>query len=83
VSPGAGDGKREYQLTIQGIAFGSDQEILEALSEFTRNLNRSAYYKEAKVQTTLKSIGYSKVAAEFKILAKLGEGVSMPLGVSS
>jgi len=83
VSPGPGEGKREYQLTIQGIAFGSDQEILAALSDFTRNLNRSAYYKEAKVQTTLKSIGYSKGAAEFKILAKLGEGVSMPLGVSS
>jgi cell division ATPase FtsA len=83
VSSGSGGGKREYQLIIQGIAFGSDQEILAALSEFTRNLNRSAYYKEAKVQTTLKSIGYSKGAAEFKILAKLGEGVSMPLGVSS
>jgi len=83
VSHSPGEGKREYQLTIQGIAFGSDQEILAALSEFTRNLNRSAYYKEAKVQTTLKSIGYSKGAAEFKILAKLGEGVSMPLGVSS
>jgi len=84
VSPGLGAGKREYQLTIQGIAFGSDQEILAAISEFAGKLNQSAYFKEAKVQTTLKNIEYTKRAAEFKILAKLrDDGTGLPLGVSS
>jgi len=82
VSPGPGDGKREYQLIIQGTAFGSDQEILATLSEFTKSLNRSPFFKEAKVQTTLKSTEYSKGAAEFKILAKLGEGVTRAPGMS-
>ena len=76
---GKEDGKRDYQMVIEGIVFGSDQEIMATLSDFTRTLNRSQYFKEAKVQTTLKSKVYSKGAAEFKILARLGEG-STPTG---
>jgi hypothetical protein len=76
-------GKREFQLTIQGLIFGSDQEIITTLSEFAKDLNRSSFFKEAKVQATLKSIEYSKGAAEFKILTKLREGDSPSLGGSS
>ena len=65
------------------MVFGSDQEIIATLSEFTKSLNRSPFFKEAKVQTTLKSTEYSKGAAEFKILAKLREGAGPSLGVSS
>ena len=54
-----------------------------AISEFAGKLNQSAYFKEAKVQTTLKSIEYTKRAAEFKILAKLRDGTDLSLGVSS
>jgi len=77
------EGKRDYQLVIQGIAFGSDQEIIATLSDFTQNLNRSNYFKEAKVQATLKVTEYLKGAAEFKVLAKLGEGPSTVPRVSS
>ena len=76
-------GKREFQLTIQGLIFGSDQEIIATLSGFARDLNRSSFFKEAKVQNTLKSTEYSKGAAEFKILAKLREGAGPSLGGSS
>ena len=37
-------GKREFQLTIQGLLFGSNQEIIATLSEFTKNLNRSIFF---------------------------------------
>jgi type IV pilus assembly protein PilM len=67
-------GRRDYQLRIQGLIFGSDQEIIATLSEFTRTLNRSSFFQEAKVQTTLKSTEYSKGAAEFKIQTRLKEG---------
>jgi len=77
-----GGRKREYQLIIQGTAFGSDQEILAALAEFTNRLNRSPFFKEAKVQTTSKSTEYTKGAAEFKILATLREGAGPFWGVS-
>lgn len=76
-------GKGEFQLTIQGLIFGSDQEIIATLSEFAKNLNRSSYFKEAKVQTTSKNTEYSKEAAEFKILTKLREGAGPSLGGSS
>ncbi len=76
-------GKREFQLTIQGLIFGSDQEIIATLSGFAKALNRSSFFKEAKVQTTLKSTEYSKGAAEFKILTKLREGAGPSLGGSS
>jgi type IV pilus assembly protein PilM len=76
-------GTREFQLTIQGIIFGADQEIIATLSNFTRNLNRSSFFKEAKVLTTLKSAEYSKGAAEFKIQARLREGADPSWGVSS
>jgi hypothetical protein len=45
-------------------------------------LNRSHFFKEAKVQTSLKSSQYSRGAAEFKIQAKLGEGQGPSQGVS-
>jgi Tfp pilus assembly protein PilN len=77
------EGKRKFQLTIQGLLFGSDQEIIATLSEFVRSLNRSKFFKEAKVQTTLKSTEYSKGAAEFKILARLREEVGPTPGDSS
>jgi type IV pilus assembly protein PilM len=80
---GSEERKRVYQLTIQGIVFGSDQEIIATLSEFTRTLNQSSFFKEAKVQATLKSSEYSKGAAEFKVLAKLREGAGPSSGVSS
>ncbi len=76
-------GKLEFQLTIQGLIFGSDQEIIATLSDFTKLLNRSSFYKEAKVRTTLKSKEYSKGAAEFTITAKLREGTARSLGGSS
>lgn len=66
--------KGEYQLVVQGVVFGSDREIIETLSEFTGRLNRSAYFKEAKVQMTLKSNEYLKAAAEFTVLSKIGAG---------
>jgi Tfp pilus assembly protein PilN len=66
--------KSEYRLFLQGIAFGSDQEIFATLTEFIGNLNRSNFFKEAKVQKTLKSLEYSKSAAEYEILAKFEEG---------
>lgn len=73
-----GSGKEErradYALIIQGIVFGSDQEIIATLSAFAGNLNRSNYFREAKVQMTLKVKDYAKAAAEFKLLARLGEG---------
>ncbi len=68
------EGKGDYQLVIQGIVFGSDQEIIVTLSDFTEKLNRSDYFKEAKVQMTLKSTEFAKAAAEFKVLAKIGAG---------
>ena len=71
--------KREFQLTIQGLIFGSDQEMIVALSEFAKNLNRSSFIKEAKVQTTLKSTEYSREVAEFKILARFREEVGQSL----
>jgi type IV pilus assembly protein PilM len=75
---GTEKGKKEYHFLIQGLIFGSDQEIIATLSAFTKDLNRSSFFKEARVQTTIKVTDYSKGAAEFKILAKLREG-----GVSS
>jgi type IV pilus assembly protein PilM len=75
--------KREYPLTIQGLIFGSDNEIIATLSEFVRVLNRSPFFREAKVQATLKSKEYTRGAAEFKIQAKLGEGTGSTFGVSS
>ncbi|MBI4765839.1 MAG: type IV pilus assembly protein PilM [Deltaproteobacteria bacterium] len=77
-----GKEKREYPLTVQGLVFGSDQEIIATLSGFVQVLNRSPFFKEAKVQTSLKSNQYSRGAAEFKIQAKLGEGPGRSLGVS-
>lgn len=71
---GKDEGIGSYQLVIQGIVFGSDQEIISTLSDFTQSLNRSDYFKESKVQMTLKSRDYSKGAAEFKILARVGDG---------
>lgn len=68
------EGDRAYQLVIQGIVFGSDQEIISTLSDFTQKLNRSDFFKESKVQMTLKSHDYSKGAAEFRILAGVGDG---------
>jgi type IV pilus assembly protein PilM len=73
-------GKREFQLTIQGLIFGSDQEIIATLSAFARDLNRSSFFKEAKVQNTLKSTEYSKGAAEFKIMTKFREGAGWSSG---
>ena len=57
VQPGISIGKekREYPLTVQGLVFGSDQEIINTLSGFVQVLNRSHFFKEAKVQTSLKS----------------------------
>ncbi len=77
-----GKEKREYPLTVQGLIFGSDQEIIETLSGFVQVLNRSPFFKEAKVQTSLKNNQYSRGAAEFKIQAKLGEGPGPSSGVS-
>ncbi|MBA4394650.1 MAG: hypothetical protein C0407_13950, partial [Desulfobacca sp.] len=67
----------DYQLIVQGVVFGSDQEIIATLSDFTERLNRSDYFKEAKVQMTLKSTDFSKAAAEFKVLAKIGPGPNL------
>jgi type IV pilus assembly protein PilM len=72
----------EYQVVLQGVTFGSDQEILATLTAFTGNLNRSHFFKEAKVQKTKKIFEYSKNAAEYEILAKLGEGVNRKPGMS-
>jgi hypothetical protein len=66
------DTKGDYNITIQGVIFGSDQEIIETLSVFTGKLNRTNYFKEAKVQMTLKNKEFNKAAAEFTVLAKLG-----------
>ncbi|MHB8842969.1 MAG: type IV pilus assembly protein PilM [Candidatus Aquicultor sp.] len=78
--PNTEKGKREFQLTIEGLIFGSDQQIIAALSAFARDLNRSSFFKEAKVQNTLKSTEYSQGAAEFKILTKLREGTGLSSG---
>lgn len=80
---GTDEGAGTYQLVIQGIVFGSDQEIIATLSDFTQSLNRSDYFKESKVQMTIKSHDYSKGAAEFRILARLGEGPNPSPAVSS
>lgn len=71
--------KGDYPLVVQGIVFGSDQEIIATLSDFTEKLNRSDYFKEAKVQMTLKNTDFSKAAAEFKVLAKIGPGPGRPV----
>lgn len=72
--------KGEYNITIQGVIFGSDQEIIETLSSFTGKLNRSVYFSEAKVQMTLKNKEFAKAAAEFTVLAKLGNPQNWPDG---
>jgi type IV pilus assembly protein PilM len=78
---GADSGKEVF-LVFQGVVFGSDQEIINTLNEFTGRLDRSPYFKQAKVQSTLKLKEFNRSAAEFKILAKLGQGPAA-MGVSS
>lgn len=84
VQPGISTGKekRGYPLTVQGLVFGSDREIIETLSGFVQVLNRSSFFREAKVQTSLKNNQYSKGAAEFKIQAKLNENPGPSWGAS-
>jgi type IV pilus assembly protein PilM len=72
------EGKGDYQLMVQGVVFGSDQEIMVTLSDFTEKLNRSGFFKEAKVHMTLKSTEFIRAAAEFKVFAKLAAGPSLP-----
>jgi len=64
------------------VIFGSDQEIINTLNEFTGRLDRSLYFKQAKVQNTLKLKDFNRSAAEFRISAKLGQGPAAP-GASS
>jgi type IV pilus assembly protein PilM len=78
-----GESGKEIILVFQGVIFGSDQEIINTLNEFTARLDRSLFFKQAKVQNTLKIKEFSRSAAEFKIQAKLGSGPPVAAGGSS
>lgn len=60
-----------WELHITGIAFGSDTHCLTALAQIIEGLEKSQFFRNARLLSADENKSYTRSAAEFEIISDI------------
>jgi hypothetical protein len=68
---------QEKELYITGVTFGSDMQCLTALAQIIEGLEKSPFFKNARLKSAEENKLYNRPGADFEMVCDMvGQGIS-------